>query len=136
MTATVHNVREFTLDVRRFMDRVLPEAVIIFHKKISMELLRLIVMRNPVDTGRSRNNWQAGLATNDEGVSAWEGRSVSDVVNTAINNLDQLQAYAVVYLWNNVHYIVYLEDGTSAQAPDGFVGISIAQVEAMFANAA
>ncbi len=128
----VTNMRQFRVEVGNFVEQQLPEEVVVIHKKVAAELIRSIALKNPRDTGRSAGNWQGGVNTNEVSLVGGESRSVDQTVAELLTNLADLKAYAVVYLWNNINYIVYLEDGHSSQAPDGFVGISIAEMEAMF----
>lgn len=126
------NINQFVLDIGRWTSKVLPAEVVIFHKKVALELMNKLTLKNPVDTGLSRGNWQGDVQTNEEIVSVVRGPS--EVVGELLQNLDRLEAYAVVFLFNNIHYITYLEEGHSGQAPDGFVALSILEMEEMFAS--
>lgn len=125
------NHKEFELELKKFVEKIVPDQVVIFHKKITMELLRSIALKNPVDTGFSRGNWQAGLSTNEETI-ADPITGVESVVQRELPKIESLKAYAVTYLFNNAHYIVFLENGHSQQAPEGFVAISVASAQEMF----
>lgn len=125
------NVKEFRAEITDYAKKVLPEKFLVFHQKIAMELLSRVVRRNPVDTGRSRNNWQAGLSTNETGVADWYTRSPGESVMELATRVKDMKPFAVIFLWNNVEYVLDLEDGTSRQAPDGFVAISIAELQTL-----
>ena len=129
MTNPSTNIKQFELDLTQFVQKLLPEQVVIFHKKIHMQVLSAIVLKNPVDTGFARHNWQSGTEPNEEKLGEYGEEFARPDVPL---NLDGLKAYAVSYLWNNTHYITYLEDGYSDQAPVGFVELSLEQAKAMF----
>lgn len=122
------NVREFKLSLDKWVDEFLPNQLVVFHMKVTMELLRAIVQRNPVDTGRSRSNWQAGLST-DELVYPDLRLDAGEVITKAASSLEGLTPFSVIYLWNNINYIEFLEGGHSTQAPEGFVALSIVEME-------
>ena len=46
--------------------------------------------------------------------------------------LGKIEAFSTIILYNNVEYIVALEEGSSGQAPAGMVAVSIEEVNAQF----
>ncbi len=91
-----------------------------------------VVMATPVDTGRARSNWIAGLdapageartayAPGKEGsTSGPNTQAALDQASEAIAGYDG-EVNSEVHLTNNLPYIGVLNDGSSAQAPAGFV---------------
>ncbi len=49
-------------------------------------------------------------------------------LEAGLKNLKDLGAFQIVYIANNVNYIIYLEDGTSKQAPEGMVAITMQEL--------
>jgi len=111
--------------------------VVVIHKKIALELLRRCVEKTPVDTGRAKGGWQLTLGSPTDGQTGRSdetarGEADSGTVSAALAALAGLKAFEVVWLSNNVEYIGELENGTSQQAPEGMLALSIEEVEGMF----
>lgn len=97
-----------------------------------------VVMATPVDTGRAKSNWIAGLgsAPTDDIAPYSEGEGGSTAAANEQAAMEQAQGVIAsyngdrdsgVFLANNVSYIEQLNDGHSAQAPQNFVETALAQ---------
>lgn len=128
--ARFKNGAQFRLDLKRF-DALTLEQHAQLIKKVAFQLLALIVQKNPVKTGRSQNNWQVAVDT-AAGNASIDGGSVGAVESAGLAELANVKPFSTVILYNNVEYIVFLEDGSSTQAPQGMVQISIIEVESQF----
>jgi hypothetical protein len=82
---------------------------------------------NPVDTGWSRANWLNAIgrrvtkpigSKESVDVQAQEATIAKVAASYTLNQ-------GVIFISNNVSYIIALNDGTSKQAPRGFVQIAI-----------
>lgn len=107
-------------------------------RKIVFDLGARVIMRTPVDTGRARANWMFSLgtpnrsttdsvdtktATNASGV----GSSVAkDNLSHALSNYDPFKN-PIIYFTNSVPYIGRLEYGSSKQAPEGMIRLTVAE---------
>ena len=91
------------------------EAVEIEFKSIAFEFLARVQLGTPVDTGRARANW--GLVDSAPGTT--EDNPVVSVTKDGIN---------VIFLYNNLPYIISLEMGSSQQAPSGFIRLVAAEL--------
>ena len=102
-------------------------------RKIAFQTLSGIVEKNPVDTGRSRANWQVSVnqQPGDQELDI-SGTDAGATLAAGIATLGNVPSFSVIYIYNNVEYIVYLEQGSSAQAPAGMVRVTIAEVESQF----
>lgn len=82
-----------------------------------VEAFTQTVARTPVDTGVARNSWLLGQS-NDGGIGSTtvtiDGQEIPDVGGS-------------VLLYSNLPYIELLENGYSAQAPQGMVKITVNQ---------
>lgn len=89
----------------------------------------LLVQRTPVDTGRARAGWQIGTAPTEwvPSKEQWDEYKGTGAVTRALESVpvEQLSQADVVYISNNVEYILALEAGWSAQAPQGFIALFI-----------
>lgn len=86
----------------------------------------------PVDTSRARANWQAALGTAPTSylyAKPAAPPSAAAGASAAIQSLSTIAALyrpgVTVYVVNNAPYITDLNNGTSSQAPAGFVQIAI-----------
>ncbi len=130
------SIESFNAAFEEFKKRIVPTSVVVATKKLALELLKKIVLKTPVDTGRARGNWQLTVNTPATDIvpgpySEDNTEVSSDVINTALSNLKGLEPFQDVWVTNNVAYIVYLEAGTSDQAPSGMIAISIDEVRNM-----
>jgi hypothetical protein len=116
-------VQDFNAKVRRFANRLVPELVGVFYRRISLEILRGVVFLTPVDTGRARGNWQLTLVDPANGErSDWDKR---DPVREGAALLAAMKELQVVWVSNNVSYIRYLEQGSSDQSPAGMLAVTM-----------
>lgn len=131
MADVVDNLDSFVREVKGFRKEEIDKAAVAIVKKIALEALRRLAQKTPVDTGRARGNWQTTIHAPANGQLGI--RAPSEVEAEANGVLSTLAPYQVVYLTNNVDYIEALEDGHSkTQAPDGMVGPTMRELEAMF----
>jgi len=103
-----------------------------FHRQVCLEVLKRIVLRTPVDTGRARGNWQTEIGKQASGTLDVEGSAgeMTDFsIGNAITKLADIPAFSIVHLTNNVSYVYYLEyDRRSSQAPEGMVEITLSEL--------
>ena len=87
------------------------------------------VKRTPVDTGRARANWQIGIGNAAGQTTATDKQAFGSdpPLSPALKQIDGEQ---VVFITNSLDYIEALENGSSQQAPSGFVRITIARLQA------
>lgn len=119
------SAQKFNLQLSEFIPKAEKEAAKIV-RLIALDLYSRITLRTPVDTGRARAGWALSVNAPSNWVPP-EGLGGVQPVQSDISgfNLDQ-----VIYIVNNVSYVVYLENGSSDQAPAGMVRISLAEIEA------
>lgn len=86
-------------------------------RQLMAELYTAIVKSTPVDTGRARSAWIVQSEVLIGQVS--EGGSIS------LKEIPNNKAPLVFDFRNGVNYIVFLEHGTSKQAPQGMVSVNV-----------
>ena len=118
----------FNLDLGRFANKVAPEQVSIASRKLALDALRGVVEETPVDTGRARGGWQAnpGFPINSE--IDREDKSGRQTVEEGGRAIGRAQYGEDIYLTNNVEYIKALENGSSRQAPNGMIAVTVARL--------
>lgn len=106
--------------------------------ELSLEITAELIERTPVDTGWARANWVPAIGnrpsdakdpgSRESRASGAPGRGAEQqaavaALATGGYSLEKGQ----VFISNGVPYIVFLDQGSSAQAPKGFVKESIMQ---------
>lgn len=139
------NLPEFQGELKAFTVEI-PKLTLALQKKIALDLLAKIVLRNPVGNpdlwqnpdsappgyvgGRSRANWQVSVSQSEPGNEPLDTTDQSGTVSRGIAAMAAAQPFSTIWIYNNVPYIVRLEYGWSSQAPQGMVRLSLAEVEA------
>lgn len=87
-------------------------------RKVALVANQTVIMATPVDTGRARANWQVSIDTEID--SEVDDTSAQGAIQ---RNQAVIRGYrnGAIILQNNVPYIEHLNNGSSAQAPAGFV---------------
>jgi len=118
-------------DFNKALDEYCVECVPLFFKvvqdKLCLQALAGVVKKTPVDTGRARGNWQIAMAEPPEGES-W----VTDPIGIGMSKLRSFLPYSLVWIANNVPYIIWLEDGHSKQTPAGMVSVTMEELKTVF----
>jgi hypothetical protein len=115
VSAFVGALSTFALQGREAMDQVVREVVY----QCGLTLVRL----SPIDTGRFSSNWNYGLETPDTRYNAEEYNV------RFVNYMGEMPNKAGGYthfITNATPYGPYLERGSSDQAPQGMVGLTVA----------
>jgi hypothetical protein len=96
--------------------------------KTVIDLFSSIVELTPIDTGRARANWAMGMNLNVSGQSV----DLTDVAEFEYKT----KRGDTIWIWNNLVYIVPLEEGHSRQAPRGMVALSLRRFDKFLMDAA
>jgi len=174
VTSAVRAAREKSLhDLDRelaIIGKTLPASkVAIVVKRTALDALRRIVRRTPVDTGRARGNWQVSLGEPAIGEVPFAYGPIDSkasgtiekgkiVINTVGLGGGTGQLPPIVWITNNVPYILVLEEGGfvpsdpgpskdprkgregrvlvsggySVQAPNGMVAVTLQELLTQF----
>lgn len=129
------NLAQFNREVTQFAKSI-PGKVTVMQKKIVLEALRRLVKKTPVDTGRARGNWQVTIGSPVDGQLDKKDPEGDSTIAIGLAALAGLPPFQVVWISNNVDYIEFLEEGSSGQAPEGMLAITIEELRNMFREAA
>lgn len=115
-------------------------------RRFAFNVYASIVKKTPVDTGRARANWNVSIGSPDISVSDDKRKTPKQM-----NSMPTPKGDEPIFIANNLPYITKLEyggypnppksksgktvGGFSKQAPNGMVGVTLANAEALF-NAA
>lgn len=132
------NTKQFNISLENFKGDTL-EAVTKKKRLIGLKLLRGVVMKTPVDTGRARANWQLSINSpkTDEVTynrkapipSKMSERNVSgSVVAEGNAQLRTVKLGEDIYITNNLPYIKVLEDGDKNRPPNRMVFRTVMEI--------
>lgn len=113
----------FSVDISKFAEKVEKRADT-FVQGLILRIDSGVVNMTPVDTGRARGNWNVGINNVDLTEHDPETNAQS-VIERAKEIIKRIKAGDVIYTSNNVEYIEELENGSSDQAPNGMVAVTL-----------
>lgn len=103
-------------------------------RRVALSVDRDLVLSTPVDEGRARSNWQVNLGSAADGVrepfspgedGSTGAANAQAALAKAEQDLVKLPNGTEVHITNNLPYIGRLNEGWSAQAPEGFVETAV-----------
>ena len=100
-------------------------------RKTALELQSSMIQKSPVDTGRFKCNWQAGIGS----INTTTG-DTRDALGRSATVLQGWKSGQYIYLTNSMPYARRLEFGWSKQSPSGMVRLSVQNLEAYMKKAA
>lgn len=116
-------VKEFVIEARAVQDAALREAII--------EVGQRTIDRSPVKTGRFRSNFRYALAARD----AITTQVTNEFFVHNLDNLPKSPSGFVHWVSNALPYGIYLENGSSKQAPNGMFNLTAMEWPAIVADA-
>lgn len=107
----IHFDVQFNLDGLAENVAVMSDKV---QRKAALDLFGELIQTTPIDTGRARAGWS---------MDARKGEDVPPLKASSYHPKSPVPPKGVPYImiYNNVEYIVYLNEGRSTQAPTRFV---------------
>lgn len=123
------NLYQFNLGLDDFLKDVdLEFSEVIF--KLALDLHSGLTKATPRDTGRASNNWfpSSGEPATEINYDNFDPINPADY----LPNPEDLPRHPIIWLSNNVPYIIYLNEGTSKQAPSNFVELESKRVLGKF----
>lgn len=100
--------------------RQLEDNVELILAETVVETAATVIFATPVDTGRARNSWLTGVNSAPSGFGAPKpGGTDASAMATSVATTLRVDDVGVIV--NNLPYIKKLNNGSSKQAPAGFV---------------
>lgn len=125
----------FNRDLQAFVQNKMPEEIAEVTRVVCLELFIRLVLKTPVDTGRARGGWQVDI-NREPNENIPPDKSGLRRINAAEARIKRVTARNVldsfVAITNNVEYFVYLDKGTSRQAPLEIVSTTLNEVRGAF----
>jgi hypothetical protein len=126
------SVERFNHSVAKFTKGLTGDRFFVFYKRLSFQVLRDVVFLTPVDTGRAKGNWQLTIGSPSDATFSVDEANARDPVAEGFATLNSLQGLDVVWISNNMPYIGYLERGSSKNAPQGMVTLTLNHISEGF----
>lgn len=104
-------------------------------RRASLDVLRRLIIRSPVDTGRFRGNWQTGVDEPPDGTKDIKDKAGTDTIMAGQSKISEAKVGQSIFIVNNLPYALPLENGHSQQAPYGMVGIVLADWDKILRSA-
>ncbi len=118
------NADAFAKQLNSIADKVEDDVFNKVIRKALFDLLQEIIRTTPIDTGRARASWVLDVNFNDFALPPGDYNiSFEKAVPEAMSWLPKSDYYVI---YNNLEYIVALENGHSKQRPNGFVAQALA----------
>jgi hypothetical protein len=130
------SIRNFELEIDAYLHRDIPEQVQLLQRVLATAGLNSLVLHTPVRTGRARGAWITTV--NSLSFEAPEnlgnaGAVAALAINAGLAAIHGAPPFSSIIIQNNVEYIEELEDGSSTQAPQGMLAVTVAEIERMVA---
>ena len=140
------NIADFSKAIDIFVDQVVPEQVLLFQRRLAFDVLVPMVQNTPVRTGRAKgayivsNGSPSSRTVPERKLRKGQGRK-SDAESQAIERraideaskaIGQAVPFGVIWISNNVEYILFLEEGTAKIAPFAMAANALNEVRAKF----
>ena len=131
-----HTMRGFAKRIRTIAVGVENNANSMMRKTV-ITVASAVALRTPVDTGRARANWQTHIGSAPAGLvsgfaegtkGSTGGQAVAQATNAATQEMGRYapaDSGKEVYISNNLPYIGKLNQGSSKQAPAGFIEAAV-----------
>ena len=117
------DIRKFQMNTARKME--------LAARKIALELFRRVILKTPVDKGGARSNWQASLGSPATGTVDATDTQAGPTFRKVVSATEGFDVGDTIYLANNLPYIRRLEEGSSQQAPQGMVALTVQEFSAI-----
>ena len=118
----------FSIDLSRFAVKSEKEMKTVI-QKITMEAFKRVILRSPVDTGRFRANWGAAIGAATVGTKESFDKTGGATVAAATLTVFDWNCAGSIFLTNSMPYGPKLEYGSSNQAPQGMVRVTVAEIQ-------
>lgn len=126
------NLNEFLADLDHFVDITIPDEITAFQKKIVILVLRKVVIRTPVLTGRLRGNWQVTINFEPHSRLDIEDKTGGATISKGVAASEEIKPFSLVFIVNNLPYAEPIESGYSIKAPEGMVAVTVEEIEAAY----
>lgn len=123
----------FGEQIQAFASQTVPAKANLLKRKLALQALTRLVERTPVDTGRARGNWQVTLGDHlPDGPVDRLDPDGSGAIGQGSQAIAVVRRGEPIWISNHLAYIEELEHGTSEQAPEGMLAVTMTELESQF----
>jgi hypothetical protein len=136
---------EWTLDMSKYTQKIANDINRV-RQVFAFELLRRVIMRSPVDTGRFRSNWLTTVNNETGETRDTTDKSGNSSLQEGQTIIDNVKGDEKIIIQNNMSYATKIEyggftkkpetaktiGGYSRQSPKGVIGTVMAQADQLF----
>lgn len=116
----------FAAQLQAFGELVQQDADEVF-QIVATEVGQSVINLTPVDTGRALSNWNAGINAPDDVYRETEDPLDSKTSARLAGEFQSLKFGDTAYITNATPHVPFLEYGSSKQAPNGMIRITLAR---------
>lgn len=120
----------FSGDIKKWTEKTERAATFVF-RGTALDIFSKVILRTPVKTGRLRGNWQCTLNVKASGETNGNARSAISKTKATTGKAKITDS---IYLMNNLPYASVIENGSSKQAPQGMVKVTITEFKRIVAE--
>jgi len=124
------NIAQFEVEFKAESGTLAEDQSLLLQRGVLLSFVRRVATRTPVKTGLAAGNWQS--TTDSPAETVIERFGAAAAIEEAENVAAGLKPFQDAYVSDPVDYMQYLNQGSSDQAPAGFVELSLAEVEDEF----
>lgn len=119
------SVASFNADLKKFSKSTGLEIETVV-RKVAFDIYKGVTEKTPVDTGRAKANWMMGYGNINY--------TISENTKFVAMQPPKGSGKNVIYITNSLPYINSLENGSSKQAPNGMVNLTMLDVQRSIRN--
>lgn len=126
--------KKFTLELKADYEKQVVGGLLLVKRDMALQALNGVTNKMPVDTGLARGNTFVSVGYVNDTVTDAKDKigTATEAAGRAIIDADK-DAFAVVFIQNNLPYIERLEEGYSkVKARQGMFAVTLAELEAQF----
>lgn len=116
----------FAAQLQEFAELVQQDADEVF-QIVATDVGQSVINLTPVDTGRALSNWNAGINAPDDVYRETEDPLDSKTSARLAGEFQSLKFGDTAYITNATPHVPFLEYGSSKQAPNGMIRITLAR---------
>lgn len=126
----VENFAAFNQELIDFSEKLVPVKAAQFFRLVALKILRGVVLKTPVDTGRARGNWQAAVNSEPTAEINRQDKEGESTIEEGGKSIANAVIGDTIFITNNVPYVLYLEEGTDKMPPQKMLAHTLQEIEA------
>lgn len=114
--SVINKATVLALNLKMYAQAV-EKDVLLLNKVAAFEFFAEVVKKTPVDTGRLRANFQIDTVTN-----------TIEILSNDVPIPPKLPESTVYWVFNNIEYLIFIEQGHSSKRPQGIIRLALQKV--------